>query len=131
MALLVLLFSHSVDPGLLSPEKTVWSRLPHHVKIGNTDYPIRYVLHPNGKMNLLGVTVFTKDRTNHDPRWHYIEVAIPEITYNEVESTVIHEILHAISREYHFKLPEKQVLELEQGLFATFKQNGWQIQVPK
>jgi len=128
LALLLALIARPLGKEQLPTANRVWSRLPHHIKIGKKDYPIRYVLHPNGRKDLLGITVYTND-PNTDPKHNYIEVAVPEPSYDELESTIIHEILHALAAEYKFKLSEKKVLELERALFATLKQNGWQIQV--
>lgn len=131
LAIVALFFSQAVSTGLLPKKRTVWSELPRHVKIGKNDYSITYVYRPLGNENLLGVTVHAKDPKNTDPKIHYIQVAIPESSFDEVESTVIHEILHAIAAEHHFPLPEKKVLQLEDGLFATLKENGWQINIGK
>ena len=46
-----------------------------------------------------------------------------------IESSLIHELLHAISEHYKIPLSEKRVRELEKALYDLFKRNGWKISV--
>jgi len=44
------------------------------------------------------------------------------------ESTLIHELIHAIDFAKDIGLTENQVLKLESGLMNLFRTNGWKIQ---
>lgn len=94
----------------------VFKKLPRSVKVKDKVYTISYTQTVE-KGELAG-------RCFHDQK--KMDIAMDQIP-EEVESTVIHEILHAISYEYKFPLSESKVLKLEQALYEVFKQNGWRI----
>ena len=55
-----------------------------------------------------------------------IEIAITG--RDGMDSTLIHEILHAAAKEHHMAwLTEKKVQELELALFEILKKNKWVI----
>lgn len=82
-------------------------------------YQIDYLAEvDNGK--LAGVCFTGKDKL--------IEVSL-DSGLEEAQSTLFHEILHAIAAEYKFDLSENKVLELEKALYETFKKNHWKVQV--
>ena len=44
-----------------------------------------------------------------------------------MESTLIHEIIHAFAYEYDIPLSEKKVLRLERAIFRLLKKNNWKL----
>jgi Zn-dependent peptidase ImmA (M78 family) len=51
----------------------------------------------------------------------------PDLNEEQAESTLIHEILHALAHHNQFPLHEDKVLVLEKALYSFFKSNGWKI----
>lgn len=97
----------------------VFKKLPRSVKVNKKTYAIRYTDEiEKGKLAGLCDHIAKK-----------IDVLIEERT--ESESTVIHEILHAISYEYNFDLSENKVLQLETAIYSVFRANGWTINLRK
>lgn len=95
----------------------VFKKFPTSVKVNKKTYSIRYKQDiQNGK--LAGLC----DHLSKE-----IDVLLEERT--ESESTVIHEILHAMAYEYKFPLSEEKVLLLEAAIYDVFKQNGWTISI--
>lgn len=94
----------------------VFRNMPKKVKVGRKTYTIEYkeVLE-EGK--LLGVCMFDEKK---------IQISL-EKGKKEAESTVLHEMLHAMANEYRFDLSEKKVLQIEKALFETLEKNGWTI----
>lgn len=94
----------------------IFKKLPKKIKVGRHSYSVKYMEEiEEGK--LLGVCYLDDKR---------IEVAM-EKGQREAESTILHEMLHAISEEYDLNLSEKRVIQLEKGLFETLERNGWKI----
>ena len=52
-----------------------------------------------------------------------------DLCKEEMESTLIHEVIHAIDFEGNIKLTEKQTLKLEAGIYEFFRVN--KIKMPK
>lgn len=101
----------------LEANAMVFKKLPSAVEIGKQTYPIVYQKQiDRGK--LAGVCYYG----GHSK----IKVSMDQ-EKEEIESTVFHEILHAIAHEYGVPLTEKEVLKLEQGIYETFEKNKWQI----
>ena len=92
----------------------IFKKLPRSVLVSKQTYRIDYL---SEMPDELGCTYYD------DPR---IEVSL-ENGAPETESTVIHEILHAMAHEYKFKLPESMVLKLEEAIYDTFRKNKWKI----
>lgn len=96
----------------------VFKRLPKKLKVRNKVYKVRFVEElDDGK--LAGLCDF-EDQEIH---------VATDFGYNESESTLLHELLHAISHEYGFDLSENKVLSLEEAIYKTFLKNGWKIVV--
>lgn len=94
----------------------VFSKLPKKAKIKKTTYPISY------KKSL---------KDCHGISFHYrprIDISADN-SKEDIESTVIHEIIHAIDCRYDLGLSEKKVLLLEAAIYGLFKDNGWKISI--
>lgn len=99
-------------------KKTRLSRLPKAVVIRKKLYEIQYPLEiKNYKGDQLSGECSFRPRL--------IKVALD--TREEMESTLIHEILHAIAFEYKIQLPESRVLALEKGLYELLLANKVRI----
>ena len=97
----------------------VFSKLPRRARVRKTIYPINY----KKKIKL-------KDEELYGVCFHYrprIDISIE--TKSEMESTLIHELIHAISCRYDLGLSEKKVLSLEAAIYSLFIDNGWTILV--
>lgn len=96
----------------------VFKRIPKTLKVKNRTYKVRLFEEiDNGK--LAGLVDFD-DKEIH---------VATDFGYGESESTLIHEMLHAISYEYGFDLSEPKVLALEEAIYKTFLKNGWEITI--
>lgn len=95
----------------------LFKRLPRKVRIKRKTFSVSYV--PTIEE---GKTAGTVDFGTKE-----IHVATERVDRTEVDSTILHEVLHAIANEYKFHLSEKMVLKLEKGLVSTFLKNGWRI----
>jgi phosphoribosylformylglycinamidine (FGAM) synthase PurS component len=92
----------------------VFKKLPSAVLVKEQSYPITYL---TTMPDEYGCTYYDIPR---------IEVSLDEGIEN-TESTVIHEVLHAMAHEYKIKLPESMVLKLEEALYETLRKNKWKI----
>ena len=103
---------------------TVFNALPSQLKVNQVTYTITY---PNIVDNRSLADLGPLDGITHY-RDALIEIRVTQQRSNK-ESTVIHEMLHAISHEYKFKEPltEDQVWDLEASLYKTFQKNQWKI----
>lgn len=100
----------------------VFQKIPKRLKIGSASYKVRLIddlVH--GKTKLDGLCEFSPKQISVESELHY----------EECESTLIHEMLHAISHEYDFNLSENTVLALERAIYETFRTNNWRIVVEK
>jgi len=100
----------------------VFKKLPKKVVVHSRTHQVSYkkrVIKKDGNLTLAG-------KTNHAIK--KIEVSLNQ-SDDQIESTLIHEILHAIAHEYEFQLSESMVLKLEQAIYETFSQNAWKIHV--
>jgi predicted Zn-dependent protease with MMP-like domain len=52
-----------------------------------------------------------------------------KLSIHEMESTLLHELIHVIAHHLDFGLSEKKVLALEKGLYALFRRNKWKITI--
>lgn len=95
---------------------SVFNRIPKNVQVKDRDYKVQVTKHPGDDKSLDGC-IWYDDR---------IELA-KHLDRNGKESTLLHEVLHGICRHYKMNLSEKTILKLEEGLFETFKKNGWKI----
>lgn len=107
-------------PGYISSPVTskelALSKLPRKVKILNSTYTIHYVKHPGRPSEkLYGVSYLLLKR---------IEVRTTD-PIDEIESTLVHEILHCVAFESGVDLREDQVRRLEVGFHEMLKANGW------
>jgi len=109
----------------------VFSKFPELITVDTHVYKISFPALPDNNPELDGVCSYLKTK-EVDPFsiFHYIEVR-KDLPKSDKESTLIHEVLHAISHEYNVFLNEEQVLALESALYKTFKKNNWEIKIPK
>jgi hypothetical protein len=95
----------------------VFKKLPKTIEVGDSTYAVYYVKRLD-RGRLLGACYSESKR---------MQISM-EMGRSEAESTVIHELLHAIADEYKIKkLNEKMVQQLEEAIFDVFDQNGWVI----
>ena len=101
-------------------QKGVFASLPDEVKVGRKTYKISYhnkLVDEKSKEEFWGLCNFVPPQ---------IEIAITG--RDGMDSTLIHEILHAAAKEHHMAwLTEKKVQELELALFEILKKNKWVI----
>lgn len=97
----------------------VFKQLPRKVRVKRKSYKVKYptelVCESRGELH--GAVTF---------RDKLIEIAKDE-DLEEMESTIIHELLHALSHEYRLGLKEDKVIKIEKALYQLFKDNGWKI----
>jgi hypothetical protein len=96
----------------------IFTKIPTDIIINEEVYEILLVKKPGNKKNLDGI-IFYNDNIQ-------IDSSLPR---DGLESTLIHELLHGISRHYALRLCETTIQKLEQGLFDLFKKNEWKIVV--
>lgn len=96
----------------------VFNKIPKRVTINEIPYDIRLVKNPDNDKKLHGI-IFYND---------HIQVC-SEQDRPSLESTLIHEILHGVSRHYALRLCEVSIEKLEKGIYELFEKNGWKIQV--
>lgn len=113
-------------PSSTEPSNYVFLSLPKQVIVNSVTYKIDYVdIIASDDPSLMvdmpdGIAYHLK---------HKIEIDAT-LSGERQESTLLHEILHAVSYQYRFgdhPLTEWQVLELEKGLYETFQKNHWKI----
>ena len=111
--------------GVISPRITyarVFNALPGHIMVFKADYSVTFgtIVDSDSKVPLDGIIY-------HDKLKIEVEKKLPR---GERESTLIHEILHAVSRQYQAHLTEKQVQALEKGIYETLVKNHWKVVIP-
>lgn len=94
----------------------IFDKIPQEVIIGDEVYEIQIVKKPGNSKNLHGI-IYYNDK---------IQLGT-HLRGGMLESTLIHEIIHGISRHYALRLCEVSVEKLEQGIFELFKKNDWKI----
>jgi len=126
------------------PSGVFW-KMPNQIAVGKHIYKVKYA--PNIDKEDLDIPVDDKTDEVHDAddlvdgdvvffkdcnvpditsKNHYIRIRT-SMSVGEQESTVLHELVHAIAHEKGIELPERQVLKLEEGLYELFKKNDWKI----
>lgn len=95
----------------------MFKRLPNKIRIRKKTYSVTYQDEVD-KGRSYGSVDFPTQK---------ILIATKNIPESEIESTIIHEVIHAIANEYDLRLGEPTVLKLERGLFEVFRRNGWRI----
>lgn len=96
----------------------VFQKLPRQVLIKDETYDVKVVKRPDNKKNLAGIIFFGEE----------IQIC-SDMSPDDIQSTLIHEIIHGISRNWGIRLCEVTVKKLEIGLYDVFKKNGWKIQI--
>jgi hypothetical protein len=95
--------------------------LVQQIYINNHQYPIRYV--PFLVDDKEGILAGEWTISGSGDR--LIQISLFDQDIPEMQSTLLHEVLHGISYEYHLQpeLTEQQVLGLELGLVETMSRN--------
>lgn len=97
--------------------ESIFKRLPNRVKVGDSVYSISYVDKIDKDDTLFGICHLWKKKIKICKRQ----------PLDQIHSTLLHEILHAVAFEFGFKLKERKVRQLEGGLVKMFRKNGWNI----
>lgn len=101
----------------------IFKRLPKCIHIRNHTYQVLIVKKPEGykaAQKLDGIIFFDEK----------IEVR-RSMSRNQIEATIIHEMLHGIGHHFGIRLSETVVRGLEEALYNVFKKNGWKIVIGK
>lgn len=96
----------------------IFNQIPTEVIINDEVYEIKIVKKPGNSKNLHGIIFYNEK----------IELGT-HLKGDLLESTLIHEMLHGVSRHYALRLCEGSIEKLEKGIFELFKKNGWKITV--
>lgn len=122
-----------IAPKVASTEPAhVFSKLPSAVVIGRHTYTVHLIKDlrdEKTQRKLDGACHYLTGKDDKpDPKSanHLIEIDA-KLSEADKESTLFHEILHAVAHENGFPLSEMRVLNLESGLYEVFKLNGWKI----
>lgn len=110
---LTLLFVPASLGSAAFPPLRVFQNYPSSVRVGSYDYDIHYVadLYSDKGERLLGMCDLNKKQI-------YIKMPDPEI-----ESTIVHEFIHAMVFENGFDMDERSVLKMESALYKFLKDN--------
>jgi hypothetical protein len=95
--------------------KRKYPTVPSHIRItAKRDYEVTYINNFKDPIQL------------GECRWEPPQIVIKAGQCDkEMFSTVLHEVIHAISFEEDINLTEKQVLKFEKGILRVLKLNGW------
>ena len=96
----------------------IFDKIPTEVIIGEEVYEIKIVKKPGNSKNLHGIIYYND----------HIQLGT-HLKGDMLESTLIHEILHGVSRHHALRLCEVSIEKLEKGIFELFKKNGWKITI--
>ncbi len=113
LTFIILLTPATIGASSSFPSLRVFNGYPSYVRVGNYDYTIHYVgeLYNDEGDRLLGMCNLKEKK---------IYIKIPD---QEVESTLVHEFIHAMVYENGFDMDERSVLKMETALYRFLKDN--------
>lgn len=113
LTLTLFLIPVSIGASSSFPSLRVFNAYPSHVRVGKYDYSISYVaeLYNDKGEKLLGMCDLLHKKI-------YIKMPDPEI-----ESTLVHEFIHAMVFENGFDMDERSVLKMETALYGFLRDN--------